>query len=40
MSKLSDAVKNKVVKKTADNELVKKVTNININETSNLILKN
>ena len=40
MSKLSDVVRNEVVKKTPYNKLVKKVNNININETSNLLLKN
>ena len=40
VSKLSNVVKNEVVKKTPYNKLVKKVNNININETSNLILKN
>ena len=37
LSKLSDVVKNKVVKKTEYNELVKKVNNINATDTSDLV---
>ena len=39
LSKLSNVVKNDVVKKTEHNELVKKVNNININDTSDLVKK-
>ena len=39
LSKLSDAVKNEVVKKTEYNELVKKVSNINTTDTSDLVIK-
>ena len=39
LSKLSNAVKNDVVKKTKYNELVKKVNNINTTSTSNLVKK-
>ena len=37
LSKLSDVVKNDVVKKTKYDELVKKVNNINTTDTSNLV---
>ena len=39
LSKLSDAVKNEVLKKTEYNELVKKVNNINTTDTSDLVKK-
>ena len=38
-SRLSDVVKNKVLKKTEYNELVKKVNNINTTDTSDLVKK-
>ena len=40
LSKLSDAVKNEVVKKTEHTELVKKANNINTTYTSDLVKKN
>ena len=40
LSKLSNVVKNDVVKKTEYNELVKNVNNINTTDTSNLVSKN
>ena len=39
LSKLSDAVKNEVVKKTVYDQLVKKVNAIETNDTSNLVKK-
>ena len=39
LSKLSDVIKNVVVKKTECNELVKKVNNINTTDTSNSVKK-
>ena len=39
LSKLSDVVNNKVVKKNEYNELVKKVNNINTTDTSDLVKK-
>ena len=39
LSKLSDAVKNEVVKKTEFNESIKKVNNINTTDTSDLVKK-
>ena len=39
LSKLSDVVKNDVVKKTEYNELVKKVNNIETTDNSDLVLK-
>ena len=39
LSKLSDIVKNDVVKKTEYNELVKKVNNIETTDNSDLVLK-
>ena len=39
LSKLSDAVKTDVVKKTEYNELVKEVNNISTTDTSNLVKK-
>ena len=40
LRKLSNVVKNDVVKKTEYNELVKKVNNISATDTSNLVKKN
>ena len=40
LSKLSDAVKNDVVKKTEYDELVKKVKSIQFTDTSDLVKKN
>ena len=37
LSKLSDVVKNEVVKKSEYNELVKKVNNVNTTNTSDLV---
>ena len=39
LSKLSDVIKNDVVKKNECNELVKKVNNINTTDTSNSVKK-
>ena len=39
LSKLCDVVKNRVVKKTEYNELVRKFNNINTTDTSNLVKK-
>ena len=39
LSKLSDVVKNEVVKKIEYNELVKKVNNTNTTDTSDLVIK-
>ena len=40
LSKLSDVVKNEVVKKSEYNELIKKVNAIQTTDTSNLVKKN
>ena len=40
LCKLSNLVKNDVVKKTEHNELVKKVNNVSTTDTSNLVKKN
>ena len=40
LSKLSNVVKNDVVRKTEYNELVKKVNKINTTDTSDLVKKN
>ena len=39
LNKLSNAVNNDVIKKTENDELVKKVNNINTTDTSNLVKK-
>ena len=39
LSKLTDVVKNEVVKKTEHNDLVEKVNNINTTDTSDLVKK-